>query len=144
MSIYSANRTGSMAIENVAMNENYKPVDLARTMYESQVNDHSIFEAILANDFRELTGLREGTLLESELTALNEASAKELLASMKTRIMNFWAKIKHAFAVAVQKISAYILRDGKAYAKDFREMYKANGGKFTGSVEDAIDRKSVV
>ena len=135
MSIYSANRTGSMSIANVVANENYAPVDLGRIMYESQRNDMMIFEAILASDFNEMAGLREGTLLRSEIAALNEASIKDIMAGFGKRLKEFWAKIKHAFDVIIQKISAYILRDGKAFAKEFREAYAKAGKEFSGDIK---------
>lgn len=130
MGIYSANRSGSMTLAQVACNENYRPSDLATVMYESTVNDQRVFEAVLACDFMEIHSLREGTLLEAEVEESNKRSAKQLLASLKDRLAKFWAKIKNAFHVAIQKISAYILKDGKAFAADFRAAYKKKGAEY--------------
>lgn len=120
MSIYSANRSGSVALSSVKANESYKSNDLGRILYESQVNDMTVFESILASDFREIKGLQEGTLLRSEISALNEASAKEIFAKLKDRLKAFWEKIKGAIKAAMRKISAYILRDGKAFAENYK------------------------
>lgn len=133
MSIYSANRRNSMSLANVSSNRNYSPVDIGRIMYESQRNDMAIFESILMSDFNEIKKLKEGTLLESEIASLNESSAKDLLDTLKRRLASFWAKIKSAFEMAIRKISAYILRDGKAFAKDFRIQYANAKGKLTSS-----------
>lgn len=135
MSIYSANRSGSMNLSQVCANESYNSSDMGRILYESECNDMAFFEAILASDFREIQGLQEGTLLESEVKAMNEASVRTLLASLKQRLVKFWGKIKAAFKDAMTKIAAYILRDGKAFVKNFRTVYNKYEG-WTGSVKD--------
>ena len=134
MSIYSANRTGSMGLAQV--NEAYGSNDLGRIMYESQVNDMAFFEGMLACDFNEITGLQEGTLLESEIAALNEASLKAFAQKAIARLKAFWEKIKGAFKNAIDKIGAYILNNGKAYVKNFRTIYtNPYNGKWNGTVE---------
>lgn len=124
MSIYSTNRSGSVAFSSIQANESYKSNDLGRILYESQINDMRIFEAVLASDFREIKGLQEGTLLRSEIQSLNEATAKSVLETLKKELVKFWAKIKGALTDAARKIAAYILRSGKAYAKDCEEFFK--------------------
>lgn len=133
MSIYSANRTGSMDMSQVVANESYGCNDLGRILYESQVNDQTLFEAILASDFREIHSLREGTLLESEIKAINEASFRTIIANLKERLKRFWAKIKAAFKDAMTKIAAYVLNDGKAFVKNF-ESVCAKYQPWTGSI----------
>lgn len=126
MSIYSANRTGSMTMSQITANEAYSDNDLGRIMFESQVNDMAIFEAVLACDFREIQGLREGTILESEVKKLNKEYFQQLAKTMVAKLKEFWAKIKGALQVAIRKIAAYCLRDGKAFADDFEAVYKKN------------------
>ena len=71
MSIYSTNdRVGAAA--TIVADESYRPSDIGRIMYESQLNDQAIFEATLMADFAEINGLREGTLLESEIAAFTK------------------------------------------------------------------------
>ena len=136
MSIYSTNRAGTVASIDVVANESYRASDIGRIMYESQVNDQAIFEATLAADFAELGGLNEGTLLESEVAAFNEANGKSLFAKLKERLMAFWAKIKGVFKAAIQKVAAYVLRDGKAFVKEF-EAAEAKGKRYVGKIEGA-------
>ena len=139
MGIYSANRTGRLGVQLATLKENYTSADANRIMYECVVNDNKIFEAILANDFREIKSMREGTLLESERMALNEASIKELAASLKKHLSTFIGKIKSMIQTAITKISAYILRDGKAFVKNYREFMS----KHT-KYEDAVNAVKVV
>lgn len=122
MGIYSANRSGSMSVSHLTANESYKSSDLGRIMYESAVNDQILFESIIANDFREIRNIKEGTLLESEIRSLNEASVKELFKKLKDKIMAFFRKIKGAIKSTINKISAYLFKDGKAFAKRYREF----------------------
>lgn len=136
MSIYSTNRAGTVASVEVVANESYRASDIGRIMYESQVNDQALFEATLAADFSEIAGLREGTLLESEIAAFNEANTKSFFATLKEKLAAFWAKIKGVFKAAIQKIAAYVLRDGKAFVKEF-EAVEAKGKRFVGKIEDA-------
>lgn len=142
MGIYSANRTGRLGVQPATLKENYTSADANRIMYECVVNDNKIFEAILANDFREIKSMREGTLLESERVALNEASIKNLIESLKKHLSNFLGKIVNMVKAAITKISAYILRDGKAFVKNYNEFMSkhsefrnsSNAVKVTGRV----------
>lgn len=121
MGIYSPNRMGgSMTIQ---ANENYAPVDIGMIMYESARNDMAIFEATLKSDFMEIKGIQEGTLLESELSALNEANAKSLFTSLKESLKKFWEKIKNVFKTAMAKI-ATALSTERALVKRFDAVKK--------------------
>lgn len=124
MGIYSANRSGMMETGTIAANENYTSCDAARIMYESQVNDMAIFEAIIASDLQEAKALQEGTLLESEAVKFNRQNATGILGKLEERLRALWAKIKAAFKDVMNKIAAYVLRDGKAYAKEFRKRFE--------------------
>ena len=134
MPIYSANRTGSLSMD--AVNENYTSSDIGRIMYESEVNDRAIFEAIIRSDFNEMQALKEGTLLESEVRAMNEASISEFFANIRDRLAKFWAKIKAAFKIAAQKIAAYVLKDGSAFVKDFNRQWVDKKLRLVGTIDD--------
>ena len=124
MGIYSPNRMGgSAAALNVVANENYAPIDMGMVMYESACNDMAIFEATLKADFMEIKGLQEGTLLESELSALNEANAKALFTSLKTSLKKFWEKIKGIFQNAINKIATAVSGE-RALIKRYDEAKK--------------------
>lgn len=125
MSIYAANnRMGRASNATVVANESYGANDIGRILYETQVNDQAIFEAIVASDLAEIQGLREGTLLESEVQALNEASIKGFFDNLKDRLAKFWAKIKGVFKSAIAKIAYFITGDASKFVKVFDKEYK--------------------
>ena len=137
MSIYSNNRSGSMELDQVTANESYTCNDFGRILYESQLNDMAFFEAILTCDFKEAKGLQEGTILQSEVKAINEASFKEIKDKLIERLKAFWAKIQGVFKSAIDKISAYALGDGKAFVREFDKAVEKRIGdisKWDGSV----------
>lgn len=124
MGIYSSNRSKSMTISQIPANENYTDHDFGRILYESVQNDQIIFEAMMQNDFNELNAIKEGTLLESELAALNEENKEGFFKTLWNRIQQFFAKIKGAFTSALQKISVYVLKTGKSTVKLYDETVK--------------------
>lgn len=125
MSIYAANnRMGRASDATVVANESYGANDIGRILYETQVNDQAIFEAIIASDLAEIQGLREGTLLESEIEALNENSVKGFFQRMKERLKAFWAKIKGVFKSAIAKIAYFLTGDATKFIKVFDKEYK--------------------
>lgn len=123
MGIYSANRSGMMEAGSIAVNENYTSSDFGRIMYESQVNDMAIFEAIIASDLQEAKAIQEGTLLESEAVKFNRQNATGILGKLEERLKYVWGKIKAALKDAMNKIAAYVLRDGKAFVKEFEKKF---------------------
>lgn len=127
MPIYSKNRSG--AVGAVVETGTYGSNDAGRVLYESCINDKTLFDAMIKHDMKEIQGLKEGTILESEVAALNEASVKELVTKIKEGLKKFWKKLKQIFADAMNKISAYVLGDCKAFAKEF----KAAKEKYSGS-----------
>ena len=135
MSIYSVNRTGSMALAQVVANESYKSEDIGRILYETQVNDMAFFEAVLACDFNELKSMREGTLLESEVASLNEAAFGEMVSKLVEKLKAFWSKLKAIFQNAIEKIAAYALNDGKAFVNQFKKSVGEKVNSWNGKVE---------
>lgn len=132
MPIYSGNRSGSVDFLATEADMSYGPNDMARIMYESEINDMKVFEAVLQHDFQEIKGIREGTILESELKSLNEASKKHLIDSLMLKSKNAWAKIKGAMSNAANAVAAYVLRDGKAYATIFEKTFANKRDNFNG------------
>lgn len=132
MPIYSKNRSGSMALESAKIDKNYGMNDIGIALYEACVNDHTIFNAMVNYDMNEFKALKEGTILESEIVALNEKSIGEIVDSLVETIKKVWAKIKKIFQDAMNKISAYILGDGIAFVKEFektKKKYNSNNAK---------------
>lgn len=141
MSIYSANRSGSMSTATIRANESYNASDLGRIMYESQCNDMAIFEAIVCSDLFEQKAIAEGTMLLSEAEEANRKSFGELMTTLKNRILEWLKKIKGVFQAAIRKISAYILGNNKAFIADFEAAYAARkkaGKVFTGNISVKI------
>lgn len=133
MPIYSNNRTGSMAVAQISANESYTSEDFGRILYESQLNDMAFFEAVLACDFNEINGLREGTILKSEVAALNEASMKAVVDKLIDGVRKFWAKLKGAFKDCINKIGIWMVKIGKPMAQNIKLYdYKSWKGSISG------------
>lgn len=107
MPIYSRNRTGFMEAAQTPADTSYGVNDFGRILCEIQQNDMAFFEAILQADFNEVKGLNEGTILESEVAALNEASKNNLIQKLIERAKKFWEKIKGIFKNAIDNIATY-------------------------------------
>ena len=132
MPIYSNNRTGSMAVAQLAANESYTSEDFGRILYESQVNDMAFFEAVLTCDFNEIKGLREGTILKSEVAALNEATAKGIIDKLIQGVQSYWQKLKGAFKDAINKIGVWFTKIGKPMSEKLKAYDVKN---WKGSIE---------
>lgn len=141
MSIYSANRTGSMNTASFVANESYGSSDLGRILYESHCNDMALFEAMVVTDLKSMAAVSEGTMLLSEAEEGDKKSFSQIIAFLKDKIAKWWEKLKGAFKSAIRKISAYILGDNKAFVKNFEEVYNKKVGKgksFTGEIKTMI------
>lgn len=134
MPIYSANRMGSMPVVEAA--KGYGPEDIGRILYESEVNSQKIFEAALAADFAEVKARREGTMLESELTIFNERSIKSFVEGIKDTLQRWLKKIKGAIESAIDKISAYLLGDGKKFLDQFNKDWNSHGSRFKENIKN--------
>lgn len=132
MSIYATNRMGRVAEATAVANESYTGNDIGQILYESQLNDQALFEAIVLSDLKEIKGLREGTILESEIQALNEASIKGFFEAVKKRLKAFWEKVKGVFKTVIAKIALFVTGDGKKFVKNFEENYKGFKGELKG------------
>ena len=105
---------------SIAMAEGYDgALGCARALIESAENDRAMFMAMLASDAREVVGMREGTLNEAAVTALNEAS-----------VSGIWKKIKEIFAALVAKVKSiahnFLAKFRSLYMKD-KDLVKKYG-----------------
>lgn len=122
MPIISSNRFGSInGNVSVAANENYSIADCGRILYECERNDMAMFNAAMRSDMVEITAKNEGTLLESELVAMNEANIKDFFSGIVVKMKKLWAKLKGMFKKAYAMISAYVVRNGKAFVAMHRK-----------------------
>lgn len=134
MGIYSTNRLdmSGINVDDIVANESYSGlVGIQRILIEEHENDMRIFEAVLRNDMQEVYGLKEGTILESELSALQEASIKGLWETIKTALKEFWKKVlgvienfKNKFLDTIHKANTKLLEDKqkKLEKKDLSKM----------------------
>lgn len=114
--IISANRMSTMNGNYViAANESYGVDDMGRILIENEMNDMAIFNAMLKCDMHEIQARNEGTLLESEIRALNESSIRDTFNAIIAKLKKFWAKIKGFFQKAYAMVTAYCVRNGKAF-----------------------------
>lgn len=105
---------------SIAMAEGYDgALGCARALIESAENDRAMFMAMLASDAREVVGMREGTLNEAAVTALNEAA-----------VSGIWKKIKEIFAALVAKVKSiahnFLAKFRSLYMKD-KDLVKKYG-----------------
>lgn len=126
MAIISANRFSKMNGNFIiAANESYGVEDMGRILVENERNDQAIFTAALLSDMHEIKCRTEGTLLESEIEALAESSVKDFFDKIIEKLKKFWAKIKGFFKRAYAMITAYVVRNGKAFiAANRKELNK--------------------
>lgn len=116
MAIISANRFSKMNGNYViAANESYGVGDIGRILIENDRNDMAIFNAALKSDMYELQCRTEGTLLESEIQSLSENAIQDFFKSIIEKLKKFWAKAKGVFKKAYAMITAYVVRNGKAF-----------------------------
>lgn len=142
MGIYSSNRSKSMTISQIPANENYTDHDFGRILYESVQNDQIIFEAMMQNDFNELKAIKEGTLLESELAALNEENKEGFFKTLLKRVREFFAKIQGALRSAFNKINIMITKNGKLALDEFDKVAKAyKGDNFSTKEEVKVPKR---
>lgn len=118
MPIYSKNRSGLITEGKTGFGMN----DTGRALYESCINDRAIFNAMIKHDMNEIKGLKEGTILESEVQSLNEASAKEFIGRIIDKLEILWRKLKDIFKDAMNKIVSFVTGDGKKFVKKFNEF----------------------
>lgn len=153
MAIISANRLSKLNGNYViAANENYGVDDMGRILIENEMNDMAIFNAILKTDMYEMKQRNEGTMLESELRSLSENAIQNVFRSIIEKLKKFWAKMKGWFKKAYAMITAYCVRNGKAFLaankkalSEINDKTKIKGDVYvsTPGFEKSIDLKAI-
>ena len=134
--IISGNRSTRLNGEVVfAVREGYGTEDIGRILYENELNEMNIFNAALKNDFAEVKAVQEGTLLESEIRALQEASAAKFVEAVKAKLIAFWEKMKAVFRKAYSNLAVYAVKYGKTFVnKNAEALLKLDDSmKLTGT-----------
>lgn len=126
MPIYSKNRSGSMALEGAKLSKNYGMNDTGLALYESCVNTHTIFDAMINYDMSEIKGLKEGTILESEIVSLNEASISGIITKIIEGFQKLKAKLVRIFRDAMDKITEFLMGDCSKTLKEYEDIKKDN------------------
>lgn len=134
MPIYSRNRTGFMETAQTPADTSYGVNDFGRALYETQQNDMAFFESILAADFNEIKGLNEGTILESEVAALNEASFNAIIQKLIERLKKKWESIKGFFKNAIDNIATYVSTKASELSGKFSSMVGNKIKNWDGSI----------
>lgn len=126
MPIFSGNRvSGGM---NIVANENYGEHDFGRVLYESAINDGIVFNSAVLREFKEIDAIREGTMINSELKAFQEFSAREAWDGLKEKLKKLWEKIKGIFKKVTAKLAVWFVRNGKAYVAMNKHLLHADVG----------------
>lgn len=120
MPIYSTNRVSS-ASTNIVAAEGYTEHDFGRILSECATNDMKLFNAAIARDFQEITAMQEGTMVTSEIRALQEFSIKEAWKGIVEKLKKLWAKIKGVFRNVYAKLSLWLNRSNKLYVAQNRK-----------------------
>ena len=160
MPIYARNSLGSNV--KITANENYSYADMGRILSECVQNDMTLFNAVLLNDFKESTAIREGTMVSSELTAFREFSVKEAWGGLKKKLQKLWEKIKGVFRQVYAKLTVWLVRNGKAFVAMHRKTLANKTGlskckipsylkrndqflnkNFAGDIISALDKKLI-
>lgn len=126
--IYTVNEASKPVVESAKKTTNF-----ASILFESEQNSMMIFEAALACDFHEIKGLREGTIVSSELSALQEKTAKEFMHSVWEAIKKAAEKVLNALASVMRSIGQWIIKTATPLADRFDKVYdehKRDGVKF--------------
>lgn len=119
MPIYSTNRVSS-ASTNIVAAEGYTEHDFGLILSECATNDMKLFNAAIARDFQEITAMQEGTMMSSEIRALQEFSIKEAWKGLVEKLKRLWAKIKGVFRNVYAKLSLWLNRSNKLYVAQNR------------------------
>ena len=124
--IISGNRSTQLNGDIVfAVAEGYGANDIGRIMYENEINEMNLFNAIIKNDFAEIKARTEGTLLESELQAMQEASIAGVFAGIRAMLQKFWEKMKAIFHRAYANLASYSVKYGKQFVSQHSKEINA-------------------
>lgn len=129
MGVYSHNRTSlgsSIDMSQIVADESY--VGLAgasRMLLENVQNEQMMFDAVIENDFAEVSLMSEGA--NEEIYTLQEAALGGLFDKIKAFLKKIVEKIKGLFHSFMARISGVITRDNKQLLKKYKaEVLKKN------------------
>lgn len=123
MLLYEANRFSFLGESNIDVEarDNYiGEAGAARSLIEAVQNDYAIFESLIHSDFQEAQLMRNGSINESTIQAIQEASGVGFIENIKKYLLNMWEKIKGFFKAFWNTLTAVITKDNKKLVEKFR------------------------
>lgn len=132
MGLFNSNR-GHLGLDydcgEIVANENYThEFGFGQMLVDNAKNDMAIFEALIADDFKEVMAVQEG------VEYVNEASVGSFIDKIKTFLKNAWEKIKGIIKSFLTKFVAMFIRDNgdlvKKYEKEVRAKTKLGKMKY--------------
>lgn len=122
MGVYSMDRHQATNVPVVEADMSYYGAAGAqRILAECCQNDLAFFEGVIAGDFKTAVGLREGTILESEMQAITEGTISGFFGKLKELVKKIWAKIKGLFKNFFIKINALCTGDNKKLVAKYKK-----------------------
>ena len=116
--IYTVNEASKPVVENAVKHNNF-----ASILFESEQNNMMIFEAALACDFHEIKGLREGTIVSSELATLQEKTFRDYLNTVGDMISKAIQKLIEVVRSVMKTVGQWLISKATPVADRFEQAY---------------------
>lgn len=94
-------------------------VGASQMFIESVQNDLTLFEALITNDFREVSLLNESAS-QDQVEALLEASAPAFIERIKEFLKKAWEKIKALVEAFIVNLMNVVIRDNKKFVEKYK------------------------
>ena len=134
MGVYSqySNTVSGMGNTVVADESYVGAIGAYQMIEESEINSYNIFESVIGRDFAE-AGNNIGAITESDMEAINEASASGVWQNVVSFVQKIWGKIKGILNSIKTKIQGTLTKDGKALYKKYEKTInsKLNNGQLS-------------
>ena len=134
MGVYSqySNTVSGMGNTVVADESYVGAIGAYQMIEESEINSYNIFESVIGRDFAE-AGNNIGAITESDMEAINEASASGVWQNVVSFVQKIWEKIKGILNSIKTKIQGTLTKDGKALYKKYEKTInsKLNNGQLS-------------
>lgn len=118
MGVYTADRTMLSEAANIPADLKYcHESNIGLMLVEAQQNDLSIFDAVIRSDISSALRIKEGSLLESEISTLTEGVVTNIKNRIVELLKKFFAKVRALFDAFIAKLTSVIAIDGKKFIK---------------------------
>lgn len=121
MGYYTTGTNRITGTEELVANENYVgSVGASTIVIESIQNDMALFEALLMNDFTEVSMIKESAG-EEEIMSLLEASGAGFIDRIKEALKKIWEKIKGLIKSFITNLMSVVIRDNKTFVNKYKQ-----------------------